>query len=254
MNRVKRSIEVGFVLILLVILLTGCSSENSANSMLNVADGIQLGMSPKEVVNAAQNAKKSLTANVLYETAIADQPFSYVYLDFIDDTSEFSSTKSNKAITKIIVNGLAFNLSLGALDSGLGVAVPDNAKEDAETKLVQASVYFTADKKYTTAIDTFDAVEGYLTKKYGETRYTSRRGDSLPVIDGYESLDSAVVTQECELPNGNMTSPVPYYSQRIVKVDDQRYVVIDHHITLNESKNTFSHIIVYTLIPENIEK
>ena len=92
-----------------------------------------------------------------------------------------------------------------------------------------------------------------LTKKYGETRYTSRRGESLPVIDGYEHTDSAIITQECKLPNGNNTASVPYYSQRIIKVDDNNFVVIDHHITLKKGNNTFSHSIVYSLIPENIE-
>ena len=46
------------------------------------------------------------------------------------------------------------------------------------------------------------------------------------------------------------TSEMKDYSQRVVKVNNN-YVVIDHHIFISLKTNTFTHRIVYTLVPKS---
>ncbi len=240
-----------FILIislLVLFVLSSCSSETPKDLSLHIADGIQLGMSLKEVVAAAEKTGKSIVDKVI-ETTIAEQPYTNVYFSFVDSLDEFdSSIDSNDAIVHLMMNGLNYSYSM----SGISQTTLKATDENAKSILVQACAYFTSDKKLSTATETFDKIEKYLDAQYGETRYTSRRGEALPLIAGYKNADYTVVTKETNI-KGKTYPSIPYYSQRIISTNDGKYVVIDHHIIVNESKNTFEHCIIYSLIPKNIE-
>ena len=121
--------------------------------------------------------------------------------------------------------------------------------------------------------DSFISIESGLTKKYGETPYCSSTNQSLNSIrisdPKYLPYDSsmAFVQPYIGYAGDKSSSSETYsvyerlnYSQRILPLDDNSYVLIDHYLftftKYNSQSNAivagpdYSHILVYTLLSE----
>ena len=235
------------IVILLLLLLTGCASKQS--NAAEITNGVYLGMTLKEATDAANKANNPIDNFYCMETKIAEKPYSIVLLSFVDNMNCYNS--GNEELEKSIV------LSEGVLDMSMsqrtsfGSGSPLTVNESEASKiLIQACVLFTADKYFNTAITTFDEVEEYLTKKYSETRYTSTRGESLPMILGYsKEFIPPVISQNIYKDNGGLLYSVPYYSQREIALNDSQHIIIDHCLKRNEKSNQFSHRLTFTLVP-----
>ena len=250
-----KKVRIVLILCLCLICVSACSGGKS--SSFEVTNGISLGMSLKDTVDVATKANSPIDQHYLFESTIAEQPYSIVFLSFVDDIDSYSSkifdgVNSLDNMPYILADSqMTYNIDVRRIDADYGkTELLKATEENSSKKLVQACVNFTSDQKYSSATDTFETVEKYLIEKYGETRYTSRRGESLPVVWGYEYIPNIISQVIYWNTDGEVQFSVPYYSQRTLDLDDNTHIVIDHNIRINERKKTFTHRLVFTLIPQ----
>lgn len=171
------------------------------------------------------------------------------------DLSDFdpSELTDSNAMAISGAYSIALTYDLEMLNSGQGGLMEVEDSED--WILSQVYTVITSDYKYETAIETFNDIESYLSQQYGETRYTSRRGQSLPMVKAYNYNTYLIVTNEIHgFSESESYLTVPEYTQRIVDIGDNLFMVIDHHLSVQNSSNgyEFSHNLVYSLIPVDI--
>ena len=223
--------------------------SGSKASIAEITNGIRLGMTFREVMDGASKANTPENEFCVIKTTIAEQPNTNVYFTFIDDINSYDSTTSTGSredIAEFIPKGMQMDYAFYMMKNGFEEPLKID-DERANQIMVQAYATFTSDLKYSTAVETFDAVEDYLNKKYGETRYTSKLGESLPEVYGYKYAPSVVFR------GTGIKCSVPYYSHRAIDLNNGNYMIVDHHIVTYEEKNTFSHRLSFTLIPQPLK-
>ena len=218
-----------------------------------VTDGISLGMTKEEVVRTALSRNLSINSAGAYESTVAGQPFSVVNLFFLPGINQFSRARISpaQALANDVTNDLRIANSAKTEDK-------ESLSAENEEKLVlaQICVTITSDYQYATATETYEDVEDQLSQQYGPTRYTKRRGEALPMLEGYGPFASFVITQDID---GKDLSGQPFltvsdYSHRIIALGDGQYMIIDHHLAIKREfgDEHFQHRIVYSLIPVDL--
>ena len=239
------------LLISMMVIPLGGNAEDA-----EISEGVRLGETKADVIRALAERGIALNEYGIFEDRIADQPFSITELFFLEDLSGFDAAALPDVEARISAESYntAFSFQKEMTESGFA----GQMQEDEETGgqiLAQIRAVITSDYKYETATETFGDVEAYLTQKYGETRYTSRRGQSLPAVKAYGDGTYFAVTREIpDLSGPDAYMTVPDYAQRIVEAGDGRWMVIDHHISMTKGAEgyEFTHNLVFTLVPVDI--
>lgn len=232
-----------FISLVCFLFLPLVSFSESFDLNYEITNGISLGMTVQEVLNA--NTERTLLKNPVFEATVLGEHFAIVALDFVDKNEPFSTRLLDKTALGTIISLKQSSLSLRNMNFGDPELLTVN-NENENSFLSTVSVFFTSDQYYKTAEETYNKVEDILISQFGETRYTNRRGQSLPVVGGYPALHYCI-TYTAE---DDETGSVPLYSQRILPTDDNRFVIINHFIFSND--DGFTHCVVYSLVPVDI--
>ena len=241
--------QLSFILLCILIVVFSVSSCLADNP--EICDGIELGMIKEDVIRIANSNGLPINSMGVYETTVANQPFSVVELFFTEDISNFVPAELSDIDAHVADDLSDMNLILSQNAPGKLLST----EEDTGWILAQISVNITSDYRYITAVETFQDIEELLIQQYGNTRYTSRRGQSLPMVEGYSAPARLVIMHDIpKVLSHDAEISVPDYSQRIISLSDGRYMVIDHHISTRkkDGENTFSHRLIFSLIPVDI--
>lgn len=231
---------IAFLITLSILVICFSSLAETYDMDYEISDGVKLGMTIPEILDAHKD--KSLPEKPGFEATALGEPFSYVFLDFVDKDTPFQTETISERDRGWVINA-NFSFSTRNL---LPTPLSESAIK-ANGFLSTVLVVFTSDQYFKTVEDTYNKIEEKLIESFGETRYTSRRGQSLPFVKGYS---------DCFLPIVNTSDrdtlgfTVPLYSQRIIATADNRYVVINHFVFLTDE--SFLHGCVFSLIPVDI--
>ena len=213
-----------------------------------------------DVLSFSEDSFIKRTDNIIIsETTVFNEPFSIVTYSFSNDIDQETIICGSQD-EDIEINSLLTEFLLAVYrDEDISNSAKYDKNVDhaiASKALSQACVEITSDAKYSTAIETYDNIEELLIEKYGITRYTSRRGHIIAFTYGKgapnEDANSRVDVYSYAYPIliGNMKGrQLDQCSQRIIKLKTERYLIIDHYIQINESESTFSHRLVFSIIP-----
>ncbi len=228
-----------YSLIFLIMIFTFAIAFDALADSSSFFDISFLGKTWGEICQLADRSGIDIERGI-YEDKIEGESFSLVQMICVNESSDFDTTKFPAVPLEYLFRDIS--------------VVPRIGYGDKDEILIQVCADITSDQKYDTATETFDKIETLLNEEYGETRYTSRRGQSMQMIEGYGMGTELIIKQEIPESGNEPYLQVPLYSHRIVKKDNGEFIVIDHHISIekNDDKYEFSHKVVYTLVPVDI--
>lgn len=262
-----------FVLVF-VMLMAFIATYAYADRGDEIHNEVKMGMTPAEVVALETQHGDFYNTREYLEGTLLEQPYTLLLFNYADsDTEAAHFDKYGKQMVQTI-NGeymdfeLSVNYVMAVIDMSFRLTFAEQSNpldpygvntsyevtnEDLNRNLIQVHGIFTADQYYKTAVLTFEDVEDCLEALYGTTRYTTRRGERLPLYKGWLTDTTAMTVMpitELEASGYYVTE----YSHRVAKIADGKYMVIDHHILIKggEDETTFQHEIVYTLVPWDI--
>lgn len=176
----------------------------------------------------------SLVLMLATQLAFADEEFTlHNGTKFGMNKDEVLKLESSKGFSITYESGFNFASGTGTIANQPDTEIYYNFNGDGELSSMKYSF---------SNVNSFDIIEKNISKKYGETEYSSDTLKELPTISSFPTVPFS----------GDARGK---YSQRFLEIGDGQYVLIDHYVNIRKTSTgevvQKSHCLDYTLFSDN---